>query len=318
MSSTTITTVKTRQLLLFAMVVIAVQLFGGTALAGTVLTTTVSDDDKTFVVEDAPDQDIVSFGKNVEIKKSAKTVLAVGGDVIVEGSVKGDVAALGGNIVQKEQAYIGGHVVLIGGTYKHDAQEPLREPGTQTVMIDAFGDQLRNAGQHPSQILSPTFSVGFLAQRLIVALIWFVITLVFTTIAPGAVGRAVARISLSSLKIVALGAGILVIGFVLCIASVATLPGYLWGTLVVMCMILLILSYTFGKVSLQVSTGKLIQKYLLSEANRSETLATLFGVIVWTTLLSLPYVWLIALFSVFTFGIGLILTGKTSPKWQNL
>jgi hypothetical protein len=82
-------------------------------------------------------------------------------------------------------------------------------------------------------------------------------------------------------------------------------------------LILLFLSYTFGKVALQVSTGKMIQKYFLSEANRSETLATLFGVLVWTALLSLPYVWLLALFSVFTFGIGLILTGRTAPKWQN-
>ena len=286
-------------------------------MATTVVTTTVSDDDKTFVVDDAPDQDIISFGKTVEVKKSAKTVLAVGGDVIVDGSVKEDVAALGGNVIQKEQGYIGGHVVLIGGTYKHEAQEPLREPGTQTVMVDAFGDQLRNAGQHPSRLLSPELTLGFFAQRLIVALIWFVITLVFTTVAPGAVGRAVARINLSSLKIVGLGAAVLLVGFALCVTSVATLPGYLWGTLVVMCMILLLLSYTFGKVALQVTTGKMIQKYLLSEANRSETLATLFGVIVWTTLLSLPYVWLIALFSVFTFGIGLILTGRTAPKWQN-
>ena len=184
-------------------------------------------------------------------------------------------------------------------------------------MIDAFGDELRNVGQHPSQILSPTFTLGFLAQRVIVALIWFVITLVFTTIAPGAVGRAVARIQLSSLKIVGLGAGVLLVGFALCVTSVATMPGYLWGTLVVMGLILLFLSYTFGKVALQVSTGKLIQKYLLSEANRSETLATLFGVIVWTALLSLPYVWLIALFCVFTFGVGLILTGRTPPKWRN-
>ena len=306
-----------RQFWLFALGIVLLQLFAGVALASTVLTTRVSDDDKTFVVEDAPDQDIVAFGKDVEVRKSAKTVLAVGGDVIVYGSVKEDVAALGGSVIQKEQGYIGGHVVLIGGTYKHDAQEPLRESGTQTVMIDAFGDQLRNAGQHPSQILSPTLTLGFLAQRVIVALIWFVITLVFTTIAPGAVGRAVARIKLSSLKIVALGAGVLLIAFGLCVTSVATMPGYLWGTLVVMCLILLFLSYTFGKVALQVSTGKMIQKYLLSEANRSETLATLFGVIVWTMLLSLPYVWLIALFSVFTFGIGLILTGRTTPKWQN-
>lgn len=277
----------------------------------------MSDDDKTLVIEDAPDQEIVSIGKNVEVKKSAKSVLTLGGDVTIEGRVDGDVATLGGNILQKDNASIGGHVFAIGGNYKAESQEPLRTPGTQTVMFDAFGDELRDVGQHPSQIFSPTFSVGFVAQRLLVALIWFVITLIFATVAPGAVSRAVARIHLSSLKLVAMGSGVLVGGFALGIASVATMPGYLWGTLVVMGFVLLVLSYTFGKVALQVSTGKIIQKYLLSEANRSETLATLFGVLVWTTLLSLPYVWLLALFSVFTFGIGLILTGRTAPKWQN-
>lgn len=303
--------------MLFTLLLITAQFCASAVLARTVVKTRLSDDDATLIVEDAPEQDIVSFGKTVEVKNSAKSVLTVGADVIVEGRVEEDVAALGGNIIQKDKAYIGGHVLAIGGSYKPESHEPLRTAGTETVMVDAFGDQLRDIGQHPSQIFSPTLTLGFLAQRVIVALIWFVITLAFTTIAPGAVGRAVARIHLSSLKISALGAGILCIGFVLVIASVTTLPFYLWGTLAAMGIILLFLSYTFGKIALQVSTGKLIQKYLLSEANRSETLATLFGVIVWTTLLSLPYVWLIALFSVFTFGIGLILTGRTSPKWQN-
>lgn len=305
-----------RSLLLICLV-LALQLGAGSVHASTVITSRMSDDDKTLVIEDAPDQEIVSIGKNVEVKKSAKSVLTLGGDVTIEGRVDGDVATLGGNILQKDNASIGGHVFAIGGNYKAESQEPLRTPGTQTVMFDAFGDELRDVGQHPSQIFSPTFSVGFVAQRLLVALIWFVITLIFATVAPGAVSRAVARIHLSSLKLVAMGSGVLVGGFALGIASVATMPGYLWGTLVVMGFVLLVLSYTFGKVALQVSTGKIIQKYLLSEANRSETLATLFGVLVWTTLLSLPYVWLLALFSVFTFGIGLILTGRTGPKWQN-
>jgi hypothetical protein len=303
--------------LLFILILIGLHITTVSVLATTVITTRMSDDDKTLVVEDAPEQEIVSIGKNIEIKKSAKSVLTLGGDVTIEGHVDGDVATLGGNIIQKEKASIGGHVFAIGGTYKAESQEPLRTPGTQTVMFDAFGDQLRDMGQHPAQIFSPTLSVGFLAQRLLVALIWFVITLAFATVAPGAVSRAVARISLSSLKLGAIGSGVLLGGFALWVTSVATLPGYLWGTLTVMSIILLLLSYTFGKVALQVSTGKMIQKYLLSEANRSETLATLFGVIVWTALLSLPYIWLIALFSVFTFGVGLILTGRTAPKWQN-
>ncbi|HEV7701048.1 MAG TPA: polymer-forming cytoskeletal protein [Pyrinomonadaceae bacterium] len=292
----------------------ALQVFAVVVLAHPEIST--SEDDSTVIVNDAPDQDLLVFGRSVQVTKAAKGVLAVGGDVIVEGRVEGDVATIGGNIIQKEGAYIGGNVVAFGGTYRPEAQEPLRAAGTQTVMFDMFADELRNFGQHPTQILSPTWSLAFVAQRVVVALIWFVITLVFTTIAPGAVGRAVARLHLSWLKMGALGSGVLVAGFALVIASVAILPNYLWGTLVGMGSILLVLSFTFGKVALQVSTGKLLQKYILSERNRSETLAVLLGVASWTILLSLPYVWLIALFAVFTFGIGLIITGRTSPKWQ--
>jgi len=41
------------------------------------------------------------------------------------------------------------------------------------------------------------------------------------------------------------------------------------------------------------------------------------GVLFWTLLLSLPYVWLIALFTILTVGVGLVLTGRSTPKWQN-
>ena len=49
--------------------------------------------------------------------------------------------------------------------------------------------------------------------------------------------------------------------------------------------------------------------------SRSETLVTLTGVAIWTILLSLPYVWPLALFTVFAMGIGLILTGRTTARW---
>jgi hypothetical protein len=126
----------------------------------------------------------------------------------------------------------------------------------------------------------------------------------------------VARIQLSRLKIVTLGsASFLLLSGVL-IGGAMFLPNYLSATLAIMGMLLLVLSYVFGRVSLQVSVGKMLQKHLLSERNRSETLATLIGVLVWTFVLSLPYVWLAALFIVLTVGIGLILTGRSAPKWQ--
>ena len=151
---------------------------------------------------------------------------------------------------------------------------------------------------------------------LLVALFWFVVSVIFTTIAPGAVGRAVARIHLSLLKVCAIGA-ISFIGIAgLIVGGTLTLPDYLGFTLGILGTFLLLLGFLFGRIALQVSTGKLIQKYFLSENNRSETLAILIGVLLWTLLLSLPYLWVLALFLVFAVGIGLVLTGRAVPKWQ--
>jgi hypothetical protein len=290
-----------------------------TLLSGSVLAIpeiSTSDDQSTVIVGDAPEQEVYVIGKSVIVNKQAKGVLAIGGDVIVEGRIEGDVATIGGNVVQKENAYIGGDIIVFGGAYKPESQNPLREPGRETVMFGVFEEELRNFGQNPSQIFSPTLSLSFLAQRLVLALFWFVVTLVITTIAPGAVGRSVARLHLSWLKVCALGGTALLFLIGGIIAGALMLPNYLSATVLLLGVLLLVLAYVFGRVSLQVSIGKLVQKHLLSDGNRSETLAILIGVLIWTTLLSLPYVWLIALFTVFAVGSGLVLTGRSTTKWR--
>ena len=276
-----------------------------------------SEDQTTVIVNDAPEQEVIVIGKSVIVNKQAKGVLAVGGDVTVEGRVEGDVATVGGNVIQKKDAYIGGDIIVFGGAYKPESQNPLREPGKETVMFGVFEEELRNFGQNPTQILSPSFSLAFLAQRLVLALFWFVISVVIITIAPGAVSRAVARIHLSALRVCALGAAAFLLSIGVIIGGAVVLPNYLGATLGLMGMLLLLLGYVFGRVSLQVSLGKLFQKHFLSENNRSETFAILIGVLLWTLLLSLPYIWLLALFAVFIVGIGLVLTGRSTTKWQN-
>ncbi|MFN2501037.1 MAG: hypothetical protein ABR530_03380 [Pyrinomonadaceae bacterium] len=297
-----------------ALFVFLVQTASGIVLAGPEIST--SDDQSTVIVNDAPGQEVYVIGKSVIVNKQAKGVLAVGGDVIVQGRVEGDVATVGGNVIQKEHAYIGGDIIIFGGAYKPESQNPLREPGKETVMFGVFEDELREFGQNPSQVFSPTLSVSFVAQRLVLALFWFIISVVMTTIAPGAVSRAVARIQLSWLKICALGAAAFLLLSSLMIGAALVLPNYLSATLALMGMLILLLGYVFGRVSLQLSFGKLVQKHLLSDTNRSETLAILIGVLFWTLLLSLPYIWIFALFAVFTIGIGLVLTGRTSTGWK--
>ena len=278
---------------------------------------TTSDDEKTVIVNDAPEQEIYVIGKSVIVNKNAKGVLAVGGDITVEGNVSGDVATIGGNIIQKENGFIGGDVIVFGGTYKPESQNPLRAAGKETVVIGVFEEELRNYAENPSQLLSPTFSFAFVAQRILLALFWFVISIIFTTLAPGAVSRAVSRIQLSSLKVGGLGSGALLSMFILMIGGALMLPEYLSITFGLMVILTLVLGYVFGRVALQVTIGKMIQRSFLSDQNRSEALATLIGVLVLTFLLSLPYIWPLALFAIFIYGLGLILNARDVTRWQN-
>jgi hypothetical protein len=276
----------------------------------------LSDDEKTLIVEEAPEMEVIAIAKSVEVRKSAKGVFSFGGDVIVSGRVEGDVATIGGSVIQKEGGYIGGDVIVFGGSYKHESETALRQSGKETVVFGVWEDELRDLAQNPSQILSPTISWTFLAQRLLLALLWFAVSMVLTTIAPGAVGRAVARIQLSTLKVSSLGSVAFIGAMIAIVGSLSVLPDFLSATLGLMGLLVLLLGYVFGRVALQVTVGKIIQKQFLSEINRSETLGTLLGVLFWTLLLSIPYIWIIALFSVFAVGIGLILTARSPNVWQ--
>ena len=279
---------------------------------------TTSEDQQTLIIEGNADTQVFSFGKNVVVKQAAKEVFVFGGDVTIEGSVDGDVGTVGGSVYQKENAYIGGDVIVLGGTYHPEAQKPQRNAEKETVIIGIFEQELRNFAQNPTAVFSPTLTWGFLAQRIISILFWFLISFVFTTISPGAVSRAVARFQLSSLKVVGIGFSGFLLSTIGIMLSVAFLPGYLSGVISLMMLILLFLAYVFGRVALQVSTGKLLQKYILPESKHSETVAILLGVVAWTIILSVPYIWTFALLLLFSVSIGLVFTARARNNWQSV
>ena len=287
--------------------------FNISVLSQTQISTTP--DDKTLIVEDAPEMEVYAFGKSVIVKQRAKGVIAFGGDVVIEGRESGDVAAIGGSIIQKQGAYVGGDIIVFGGTYKPESMEPLREPGKETIMFGAFEDELRDVAQNPTLIFSPSLSVSFFAQRLLSLLFWFIVSLGLTTIAPGAVSRAVTRLQLSSLKVGAVGFAAMFGLLIAAIASFRVLPDYVGAIVGLMVFMLLILAYVFGRVAIQVSLGKTIQKTIFGDRNRSEAIAILFGVLALTALLSLPYLWLLVLILLFAGSIGLVATARSKTGW---
>ncbi len=278
--------------------------------------TAVQSDEKTVVIGDAKDNEVFSFGKTVIVKEHAKGVLAFGGDVIVEGIVDGDVATIGGSIIQKESAYIGGDVIAFGGAYRPESRNPLRAADKETIMYAGYEEEMRRLTQNPSELFAPSLTWSFLTQRVLLLLFWFVISLIMTTISPGAISRAVARFQLSTLKVLAFG----IVGFVLTIIgvmlSLGFLPGYVYAVVVLMAFLLFLVSFVFGRVTLQVSVGKRLQKHFLPAERHSETLALFIGTFVWTLLLSVPYFWTFALFILIAASLGLVLTARSTTKWQ--
>lgn len=294
----------------FIFVLIAVStLYAQTSIA-------TQSDEKTIIIGDAKDSDVFSFGKTVIVKEHAKGVLVFGGDVVVEGTVDGDVATIGGSIIQKETAFIGGDVIIFGGTYRHESANSLRNEGKETIVISGYEEELRNLTQNPSQLFAPSLTWGFLTQRILLLLFWFIISLVLTTIAPGAVSRAVARFQLSTLKVIAFGMVGFLVTTVGVMLSLSFLPSFVYAIVLLMAFLLLIVSFVFGRVALQVSVGKRLQKHLLPDNKHSETLALFIGTFVWTLLLSIPYFWTFALILLISASLGLVLTARSTNSWQ--
>lgn len=278
---------------------------------------TLSEPDReTLIVEEAPETEVFSFGKTVIVKKEAKGVLSFGGDVIVEGKVTGEVATIGGNVIQKEGAFIGGDVIVFGGSYRPEVKNPLRNEGKETVVYAGYEEELRNISKNPASLLSPELSASFLVQRLLSLLFWFGISFVVTFIAPGAISRAVARIQLSPLRVFGIGGLSFTVVTLGVMISLGTLPGFVSGILGLMAFVLVMLAYVFGRVTLQAGTGKYILRKL-SDKRPSESLSLLIGALVWTLILSVPYLWTVALFLLFTASLGLVFTARSgSGSWS--
>lgn len=271
---------------------------------------------ETLIIENAPDQEVISFAKNVVVKQNARGVLVFGGDAIIEGEISGDVATIGGSIIQKQDAKIMGDVIVIGGSYKPESRSPIRAPGRETLVYAGYEEELRSYAKNPSLLLSPQFSWGFLIQRIFSLIFWFVLGFLLTLVSPGAVSRAVTRYRVAPVNVFLFGAAGFLLTTIGVITSVAVFPGFISGLLSLMAFVSIILAYVFGRVVMQVSIGKWILRLFNPDSKPSETFAILIGALFWTLLLSLPFVWVIALFVLFAASVGLVLTVRKNSHWN--
>jgi hypothetical protein len=259
--------------------------------------------------------DVFGMGRSVRVRGDVRGVIAFGGDVVVEGRVEGDAAAIGGSVIQLPGSYVGGDVMVFGGTYRRDPGAGRSEPG-KTVMIAGYEQELRGLARNPATLLAPELSLKFLGLRLLAVLFWFVASVALTAVSPGAVARAAARLQLTFRHVLAIGlVGALVMGPGVT-AALRFLPPALGAVVGITALLLVLLSYIFGRVVIHAATGRWLQRLLLPENRRSESVALLLGAAVWAFVLALPYVWPVLVIGLFVLSLGLALTARYRLGWR--
>src|SRR6266852_5418545 len=218
---------------------VSVLLLAG-AVYGQGVTGTESNE-KVIVVTGVTDSTVFGLGESVRVAGTVKGAISFGGDVIVEGVVKGDAAA-------------------IGGTYSHSDKAPGRSPASMTIMYAGYQEELRSTMRNPAGLLQPRWSPSYIGSRILAVLFWFVVSLALTAAMPGTISRGVARLQLTSLRVAVIGLiGAVVIGagVELCLWMLPQTISVLVG---LMALILIILAGLFRRVILYAATGRWLQR----------------------------------------------------------
>ena len=267
------------------------------------------------VIDGTNDGTVFGLGNSIRITGNVKQgAMALGGDVIVEGVVEGDVATIGGSVIQRSGARIGGDVIVLGGTYHADDVSPNRNHAAKTMMYAGYQQELREMMRNPTGLFSPKWTPSYFGTRLLVVLFWFVVSLGLTAAMPGTISRGVARLQTTSLRVAAIGLiGVVVLfaGVLLCLWIMPEPIRVLVGMLA---LLLWIVAGLFGRVILYAATGRWLQRKYVPLGRNSEAVALLLGTSFWVLLTSLPYVWPFMAAFILIISFGLALTARYRVK----
>jgi hypothetical protein len=273
-------------------------------------------DPQARVIEGVSNTTVFGLGQSIRIVGNVKEgAIAFGGDVIVEGSVDGDVAAIGGSVIQREGSRIGGDVIVVGGLYHHGKAAPGRDPQSVTIMYAGYEDELRHVMREPFSVLRPQLTAVFFGTRLVAVLLWFMVSLALTAVMPNTVSRAVARLQLSSLRVALIGLVGSVVVTLGVFVSLLVLPSVLGAIISIMALLLVIVATLFGRVVIFAATGRWLQRRFLPRL-QSESVTLLLGVVFWVALASVPYVWPVVIAGLLVVSLGLALTARYRISWK--
>jgi hypothetical protein len=274
--------------------------------------------EKVVVVDGINEGTVFGVGNSLRITGTVKQgAMSFGGDVIVEGVVEGDVATIGGSVIQKAGSRIGGDVIVLGGTYRSDDTPAQRRPEAMTMMYAGYQQELRGMMRNPTGLFTPHWTPTYFGTRLLVVLFWFLVSLAFTAAMPGTISRGVARLQLTSLRVAAIGLISVVVLFGFVILCLWIMPEPVRVLVGLLALLLWLVAGLFGRVILYAATGRWIQRKYAAVGKNSEAVALLLGTSFWVLLTSLPYVWPFMATFILIISFGLALTARYRVGWSH-
>jgi len=277
-----------------------------------------SADDKVVLVDGTNEGTVFGVGNSLRITGTVKQgAMSFGGDVIVEGVVEGDVATIGGSVIQKAGSRIDGDVIVLGGTYRADDSPAQRRPEAMTMMYAGYQQELRGMMRNPTGVFTPHWTPTYFGTRLLVVLFWFLVSLGFTAAMPGTISRGVARLQLTSLRVAAIGLIGVVVLFGVVILCLWIMPEPVRVLVGLLALLLWLVAGLFGRVILYAATGRWIQRKYAAFGKNSEAVALLLGTSFWVLLTSLPYVWPFMATFILIISFGLALTARYRVGWSH-
>lgn len=274
-------------------------------------------DVKEVVISGVSNSTVFGLGEPLRITGTVKQgAMAFGSDVIVEGIVEGDVATIGGSVIQLPGSRIGGDVIVIGGTYQPGEPMGQRNPAAMTIMYAGYQQELRGLVRSPADLLSPHWTPVYIGTRFLVVLFWFVASLAVTSAMPGTVSRGVARLQLTSLRVAVIGLLGVVVLFVSVAGCLLLLPETIGVLIGIMTLLFGLVASLVGRVILYAATGKWLQRKYIPIGRDSEAVALLLGTVFWVILTSLPYIWPFVVSLTVVISLGLALTARYQVGWR--
>lgn len=276
--------------------------------------TTVKFGESIVVAEGQSEGTVVSIGGNVTVQGTVETAVSVGGDVTVEGTVEKRVVSVGGDIRLLDGAVVGSRnseqdtaIVLIGGALTRAPDATVT--GEQTnVKGDWMGGLARSVAWNP---IAAPYRLGGVVPWFVQTIVLTIIAVIVAAVAPRQV-RAVSR-QLRRRPGASLGWGALAT-FVVLPVSVVVLAITIIGLLVVIPGVALglpLLALFVGS-----SVAALVGTLILARSDQRENLilAAVLGVVILSVLRLAPFVGAVAAFFAWLVGLGALVLAVA--EWQ--